>query len=377
MTANVKTAKPHTNGAPEQRPATLRCSVVIPVLNGAGVIGRALVALEAQTTPPGDFEVIVVDDGSTDGTAETVRAWARVHPRLQVRVLSQANGGPAAARNHGAQVAHSNLLFYTDADCIPQPGWVAAFLAAFERADAPNAAMGTYICHQTTPAARFAQLEFEERYALMEQHAGAIDLIATYSAAYKRDTFLAMGGFDSRFPKANNEDVDFSYRLSAAGHAMHFVPAAQVEHEHDATWAGYFRTKMSRGFWRMVVYRRYPEKSVKDTYTPQLLKAQLPLALLAALGALIALIRGRLSPLIVLGAPFVASTAPMIAFARQHAPDVAPWVPFGAFVRAIAFVAGVAKALIAGGDALRPEPVSLDTAREITTEGGTLREVHP
>ncbi len=334
-------------------------------------------ALEAQTTPLGDFEVIVVDDGSTDGTAETVRAWARSHTRLRVRVVSQPNAGPAAARNHGAQVAHSNLLLYTDADCVPQPAWVAAFLTAFERNDAPVAAMGSYVCHQTTPAARFAQLEFEERYALMAQHARAIDLIATYSAAYQRDIFLAMGGFDSRFPKANNEDVDLSYRLSAAGHAMHFVPAAQVEHEHDATWAGYFRTKKSRGFWRMIVYRRYPEKSVKDTYTPQLLKAQLPLALLAALGALIALLRGRLSPLLLLGAPFLASTAPMIAFARQHAPDVAPWVPFGAFVRAIAFVAGVAKAVISGGDALRAEPVPFDALRESISEVASPGEVRP
>lgn len=352
--------------------SSLRASVVIPVLNGAGIIGRALAALEAQTTPLRDFEVIVVDDGSTDGTAETVRAWATAHPRLQVRVVRQTNSGPAAARNHGAHVARSNLLLYTDADCIPQPGWVEAFLGTFEATDAPAAAMGTYLCRQTTPAARFAQLEFEERYALMTRHAHSIDLIATYSAAYKRDLFLAMGGFDSRFPKANNEDVDFSYRLSATGHAMHFVPAAQVEHEHDATWPGYFRTKMSRGFWRMVVYRRYPEKSVKDTYTPQLLKAQLPLALLALLGGVFALLRGRLGPLM-LGMPFLASTRPMIQFARQHAPGVAPWVPFGAFVRALAFVAGVAKALISGGDALRAEPVTLSAL----AENPAIGEVQP
>lgn len=113
----------------------------------------------------------------------------------------------------------------------------------------------------------------------------------------------------------------------------------------------------------MVVYRRYPEKSVKDTYTPQLLKAQLPLAALAALGGLLMLLRGRLSPLL-LGAPFLASTAPMVVFAREHAPDVAPWVPFGAFVRALAFVAGVAKAMIRGGEALRPEPVTLNVLEE-------------
>lgn len=305
--------------------------------------------------PLDTFEVIVVDDGSTDGTPQTVEAWARAHPALRVRLARQANAGPASARNHGARLAQSDLLLYTDADCIPQPYWIEAFLSAFAAPNPPAACMGSYLSRQQEAAARFAQLEFEERYALMEQRGGDIDMVATYSAAYRRSIYLENGGFDERFPKANNEDVEFSYRLSLAGHSMRFVRAAQVEHEHDATWFGYFRTKMGRGFWRTIVYRRFPGKALSDTYTPNVLKAQLPLSGLALLGMMLALVLSGRNRTRALGMtlPFLSSTLPMSWFALQNAPDVAPWVAWGALLRALAFVMGVAKAILGGDKALR------------------------
>jgi len=338
---------------PNGKASPLRCSVVIPVYNGAGEIGRALLALEGQTASLETFEVIVVDDGSRDGTPQTVREWARNHPALNLRLVQQANAGPASARNHGARVVQSDLLLYTDADCIPQSGWVEAFVKAFAGENPPAACMGSYLSRQQEPAARFSQLEFEERYALMEARGGDIDMVATYSAAYRRPVFLASGGFDERFPKANNEDAEFSYRLSLAGHSMRFVRAAQVEHKHDATWASYFRTKMGRGFWRTIVYRRYPEKALRDTYTPNVLKAQLPLSALALLGGLL-MLPTRRTRAGWLAVPYLLSTIPMTRFAAQHAPDVVPWVAWGAFVRALAFVMGVARAMLFGNDALRP-----------------------
>lgn len=357
----------------------LRCSVVIPVYNGAGEIGRALLALERQTASLSSFEVIVVDDGSSDGTPQTVEEWSRAHPALNLRLVRQTNAGPASARNYGARIARSDLLLFTDADCIPQPGWVQAFVAAFERANPPAACMGSYRSRQMEPAARFSQLEFEERYALMEKRGGDIDMVATYSAAYRRPIFLESGGFDERFPKANNEDAEFSYRLSLAGHSMRFVRAAQVEHEHDATWASYFRTKMGRGFWRTIVYRRYPEKAVSDTYTPNLLKAQLPLSALALLGGMLSILARRWRWL-ALVLPYLASTGPMTLFAAQHAPDVVPWVAWGAFVRALAFVVGVGKAMLVGGEALRPPQIGRDARKPQPMSRdeleGAMEEVH-
>lgn len=318
--------------------------MIIPVYNGAPVITRCLDALAAQGES--NLELIVVDDGSTDETHAVVQAWAAAHPARSVTLTSQPNAGPAAARNHGARLARTPLLLYTDADCIPTPGWVQAFVAAFAGDNPPAAAMGAYLSRQSTPAARFAQLEFEERYALMARRP-AIDFVATYSAAYQRAVFLAVGGFDAAFRKANNEDTELAYRLSAAGYRMAFVPQARVYHEHDESWLGYARTKFGRGYWRMVVYRRFPEKSLKDSYTPQLLKLQMPLALLAVAGMVAALFTRR--PLRLLPAlPFVASTLPLMRLARSTDSLGAGWVIWGSFVRALAFVAGVSKALASG-----------------------------
>jgi glycosyltransferase involved in cell wall biosynthesis len=332
--------------------------VIIPVYNGAQVIGRCLDALAAQQPADPTLEVIVIDDGSRDETVAFVERWGNDHPALRLRVASQPNAGPASARNHGARLATGDLLLFTDADCIPSATWVDAFRRAFEAPAAPDAAMGAYTCALTTPAARYSQLEFEERYALMARQP-ALDFIATYSAAYLREVFLAAGGFDASFPKANNEDAEFSYRLSDLGYRLGFVPDARVQHEHDETWQSYLRTKIGRGYWRTIVYRRFPGKGIKDSYTPQVLKAQLPLSLLALAGVAAALL-GRSPRRLALAIPFLLSTAPMTRFAVAH-PDpamraTAPWVPWGSLVRALAFVVGVSKALLVGG--------TLPTARE-------------
>lgn len=329
-----------------QEASVRRCSVIIPVYNGAAVITRCLDALIGQTVPASQFEVIVVDDGSTDQTAAQVERWAAEHRSMLVRLARQDHAGPAAARNRGAALAATPLLLFTDADCRPMPNWIAALLAGFDRPERPDGLMGTYRSEQRTLAARFAQMEFEDRYRLM-RHKPELDLVATYSAAFRRDVFVQTGGFDPGFPEANNEDVEFSYRLSEQGYRMYFVPDAQVIHPHAPSWLGYARTKMGRGYWRMLVYRRYPSKALKDTYTPQVLKLQILLAPLVLLGVLLALLRRRPDPLL-LAAPFLATAVPFTAFVASRDPVVAAVSPWGLWLRSLAFGIGIAKGLLAG-----------------------------
>ena len=99
--------------------ARLHCSVVVPVYNGAAVIERCLDGLGCQSISSDRYEVIVVDDGSTDTTPAVVTAWAARHPTVQLRLLRQPNAGPAAARNFGAREAQSPLVLFTDGDCAP------------------------------------------------------------------------------------------------------------------------------------------------------------------------------------------------------------------------------------------------------------------
>jgi len=199
---------------PITKPArqTLTASVIIPVFNGRRTLPACLAALQNQTHPP--KEIIVVDDGSTDGTAALAA-------QFNVTVIRQTNQGPAAARNYGAQNAGGDILLFTDADCTPTPNWVAHMLAPF--ADPTVAgAKGRYRTHQPELIARFVQQEYQERYDRMAG-LSQIDFIDTYSAAYRRQLFIKNGGFDPHFEL--NEDQEFSFRLARQGYRLLYLPA--------------------------------------------------------------------------------------------------------------------------------------------------------
>src|SRR3990172_11059795 len=90
----------------------MRCSLIIPAYNAAGTIVACLAASMRQSIPRDEYEIIVVDDGSTDNTGEAAESFP-------VRVIRQTNGGPAAARNHGALLAKGEVLVFTDLYCAP------------------------------------------------------------------------------------------------------------------------------------------------------------------------------------------------------------------------------------------------------------------
>jgi glycosyltransferase involved in cell wall biosynthesis len=261
------------------------CSVVIPARNAAALLPACLAALYGQTMPASAFEVIVVDDGSTDNTANVARAHGAI-------CLSQPHQGPAAARNHGARQARGRVLAFLDADCRAEPDWLEAMVTALYAGAASGVAgvQGLYATDQKSLVARFAQAEFEDRYDRMRAHA-SIDLVATYSAAYRRDVFLAAGGFDERFPKADNEDTELSYRLLARGHTLALAPRAVVRHRHPASLAAYLGLKRRRGYWRTQVYRLYPGKALKDRYTTLPVK----LGTLAAMAWIVGTVAGLIA----------------------------------------------------------------------------------
>ena len=104
----------------------MQASVIVPAFNADRTLAGCLTALDVQTLPTNDYEVIVVDDGSTDATASLVASFHRA------RYIFIPHAGAAAARNRGASVARGDILLFTDADCEPQPDWIERMLGAFE-----------------------------------------------------------------------------------------------------------------------------------------------------------------------------------------------------------------------------------------------------
>ena len=313
-------------------------SIIIPTFNGASRIGNCLDSLVNQTTDR-DVEILVVDDGSTDNTADVVRRYS------SVRLVTQANAGPASARNRGAMEARGTILLFTDDDCVPMPDWLEAMLEPFQDIEVVGA-KGVYRTHQKSLAARFVQIEYEDKYRLM---AGlpSIDFIDTYSAAFRRDRFLEMTGYDTSFPVACAEDIELSYRMSARGWKMNFVPAAIVYHTHPDTFLRYLKKKYKFAFWRVLAVRKNPSKGVKDSHTPQIMKLQLlflPVMLLAVVFDLA--VRPRVSVSAAVVAGFLLSTLPFTLRAIRKDPAVGLLSPVLLVARACAQVVGVAGGLI-------------------------------
>ncbi len=251
-------------------------SIVIPTYNSWHTLERCLHALFHQTDCQTDYEIIIVDDGSTDETAERIPQLAEQHPRI--RYFQQPNRGPATARNLGAREARGELILFTDADCEPTPDWISEMVKPFtDSADPVVAVKGAYLTRQKNLISLFAQYEFESRYRKMLK-SEYTDFVDTYSSAFRKSVFITMGGFDTSFPHANNEDTEFSYRLAARGYKMKFNPNAVVYHQHPHSIYTYLKQKFGRAYWRMVVYRSYPDKMKSDNYTTQTLKIQIALS---------------------------------------------------------------------------------------------------
>ena len=247
----------------------VKASVVIPSFNATKHLPDLLSGLISQTTKP--LEIIIVDDGSTDNTKDSINLLTKKVKLL--KYFYKKNGGPAKARNFGAGKSKGNIIVFTDSDCVPEKNWLEEIIAPFENKKV-GGVQGAYKTKQKELIAIFSQLEIAERYEKMKK-AKNIDWIGSYSAAYRLDVFKKLKGFDESFPIASGEDPELSYRLQKQGWKIVFNPKAIVYHQHPKTISKYLKTKFFRACYRPKMYAGHKEKMLKDSYTPQALKFQI------------------------------------------------------------------------------------------------------
>ena len=205
-----------------------RLSVVVPTYQRREVLARTLPTLLEQDLPPGTFEVVVVVDGSTDGTAEMLEERFAGRP---VRALLLPNGGPAAARNAGIRAARGELVLLLDDDLLCPPGLLAAHLAA--QASGPRVAFGPIVgMDGGGTAGELMRTALDAYYARMRDEWHPDTSPTAYAApntSVPREALLRSGGFDLRFARAL-EDADLGLRLREMGLPFVFLPDAPVHH---------------------------------------------------------------------------------------------------------------------------------------------------
>ncbi len=157
----------------------VKASVVIAAMNAEKSIGKCLDSLEGQSFR--GFEVIVVDDGSSDRTAEIAEGFPNA------RVLRQKHAGPAVGRNRGAAEAKGSIVVFTDSDCVLDRRWLEEMIRPFDDRSLAGV-QGRYKSRQKSIIARLIQLEIERSYEKMAKRE-FIDFMGTYSAAYRKSMF--------------------------------------------------------------------------------------------------------------------------------------------------------------------------------------------
>lgn len=217
-----------TATAPQEQ-AVCRLSVVTPTYNRVSALRKLLLALAQQTVDPGAFEVLVISDGSTDGTDECCRT---LDAPYTLRYFEQDHLGPAAARNLGVREARGDIILFLDDDIVPDTGLVAAHLRVHEQ-DPTAVAMGTMLPPRDVCLQPWVDWEEEQ---LLQQYSAMLRgtwkptprQFYTGNASVARAAVLAAGAFDEHFKRA--EDIELAYRMGDQGATFYFLPEAQGWH---------------------------------------------------------------------------------------------------------------------------------------------------
>ena len=209
-------------------------SVIVPVYQGARVLPRCLSALRASEMPPGSWELIIVDDASTDATALIAAEFADAVVRLPDRPR-----GPAYARNRGVEVARGEIVVFVDADVCVHTDTLRRFTSVFAHEPEVSAVFGAY---DTQPEAPQLVSQYRNllHHFVHSQSAGEAETFWGGCGAIRREVFIEAGRYDEwSYPRPQIEDVELGHRVRALGHRILLRPEIQCTHLKRWTLRGF------------------------------------------------------------------------------------------------------------------------------------------
>ena len=251
-------------------------TVVVPVRNGEGMIGDCIASLLAGDYPVERREILVVDNASSDGTAEVIRR----HP---VTYLHEPRRGVSNARNRGIAEGRGEVFAFIDGDCVADPSWLTELVRPF--ADPEVGCVAGELRH--APASTLAERQSTrllgawQRYAVNSNPPYAI----TANAAYRASIFERIGPFDPRMPRA--QDVELGLRFSERSELkLAYGERAVVHHRHRSTQRGFFRQQLGWSYGAGLVASKYHALDGRPSPPPRLKDVGYALRGITAVGTL-------------------------------------------------------------------------------------------
>jgi cellulose synthase/poly-beta-1,6-N-acetylglucosamine synthase-like glycosyltransferase len=254
-----------------------KVSIVVPTYNAEKTIGALLDSLLALDYE--DFEVIVVNDGSTDGTKAIVETYP-------VTLINQPNRGASAARDVGLRRASKEIVAYVDSDVTVTRDWLVNLVKPFEDPQIAATTGQTIFLRNEKCTSWVRSLDIERRNAGRQEYTR---LANGPNSAFRRDVLLKVGGFNPQWYHA--EDTEVSYRIWQRGYRIRYVPEAVVHHVPEEDWRDFLRKRYrdAKAFTRMLV-KHTGSAVLADDFVTLGMKVQPPVFLATFVVAVLALL---------------------------------------------------------------------------------------